>query len=274
MNENQKLKNSGLSVAALVLSIMGCTFIVGIILAIIDLAKKDDTKKHGLSIAAIIISAVWIIIALISGGGDTPKTEVSSLPVKSETSAVSDTDTAQNVVPTVENSEEDSLPTIIEEENISQEVPEKEPVESSGTVGQKNALSSAKSYLDYSAFSYEGLIEQLEYEKFSPEDAAYAADNCGADWNEQAVASAKSYLNYSAFSYKGLIGQLEYDKFTTEQATYGADNCNADWNEQAAASGKTYLDYSSFSRDSLIEQLEYDGFTSEQAIYGVESNGY
>ena len=141
------------------------------------------------------------------------------------------------------------------------------------SVSRANALKSAKSYLDYSSFSYEGLIEQLEYEKYSHEDAVYAADNCGADWNEQALKSAKSYLDYSSFSKVGLIEQLEYEKYTNEQAVYAADNCGADWYEQAVKTAKSYLDFSSFSRDGLIEQLEYEGFTHDQAVYGVEQSG-
>jgi len=58
------------------------------------------------------------------------------------------------------------------------------------------------------AFSYEGLIKQLEYETYSHEDAVYAADNCGAGWNEQAAKSAESYLRVMAFSQDGLIEQL------------------------------------------------------------------
>jgi len=91
------------------------------------------------------------------------------------------------------------------------------------TISQKNALKSAKSYLSFSAFSYNGLIKQLEYEEYSHEDAVYAVDNCGADWNEQAVKSAKSYLSFSSFSKNGLIKQLEYEGFTHEQAVYGAE---------------------------------------------------
>lgn len=91
------------------------------------------------------------------------------------------------------------------------------------TMGQKNALAKAKSYLDYSAFSYKGLIKQLEYEKFSTSDATYAADNCGADWFEQAVKKAKSYLSFTSFSRDGLIEQLEYEGFTHEQAVYGVE---------------------------------------------------
>lgn len=93
---------------------------------------------------------------------------------------------------------------------------------SGGTIGQKNALAKAKSYLSFSAFSYKGLVDQLEYSKFSREEATYAADNCGADWNEQAAKKAQSYLNFSSFSRDGLIEQLEYSGFTHEQAVYGA----------------------------------------------------
>lgn len=89
------------------------------------------------------------------------------------------------------------------------------------TTGQKNALAKAKSYLDFMSFSYQGLIQQLEYEKFSLEDSTYGAKNCGADWNAQAAKKAKSYLEIMSFSRDGLIEQLEYDGFTYEQAAYG-----------------------------------------------------
>jgi hypothetical protein len=82
-------------------------------------------------------------------------------------------------------------------------------------------LKKAKQYLGYTAFSHDGLIGQLEYEGFSTEDATWAADNCGADWNAQAAKKAKQYLDYSAFSHDGLVGQLEYEGFTPEEAEYG-----------------------------------------------------
>ena len=67
------------------------------------------------------------------------------------------------------------------------------------TMGEKNALSNAHLYLNYTAFSYTGLIEQLEYEGYSHEEAVYGADNCGADWNEQAAKCAENYLKYTSF---------------------------------------------------------------------------
>ncbi len=71
------------------------------------------------------------------------------------------------------------------------------------------------------AFSYQGLIEQLLFEQYTEEQAKYGVDHCDADWNEQAEKSAKSYLSHSSFSYKGLVEQLEYEGFTHEQAEHG-----------------------------------------------------
>ena len=91
------------------------------------------------------------------------------------------------------------------------------------TTGEKNALSKAKDYLAFTAFSYSGLIDQLEYEGFTKEEATYGADNCGADWNEQAAKKAADYLDFRSFSRDELIDQLEYEGFTYDQAVYGVE---------------------------------------------------
>ena len=142
------------------------------------------------------------------------------------------------------------------------------------TTGQRNALSKAKQYLSFMAFSHSGLVDQLKYEGYTEEEATYGADNCGADWNAQAAKKARSYIDLMAFSRQGLIDQLEYDGFTQSEATYGADSCGADWNEQAAKKAQSYLDLMNFSRQGLIDQLKYDGFTQAQAEYGVSAAGY
>lgn len=92
---------------------------------------------------------------------------------------------------------------------------------SSLTLGQQNALKSALSYLSFTSFSWSGLVEQLEYEGYTHDEAVYAANTCGADWNEQAAKSAVSYLRYSSYSRSGLIEQLEFEGFTHDQAVYG-----------------------------------------------------
>lgn len=142
------------------------------------------------------------------------------------------------------------------------------------TVGQENALSRAISYLDIMAFSKDGLISQLEFDEYSHEDAIFAVDNCGADWNEQAVLKAKDYLETMPFSYSGLIEQLKYEGFTVSEAMHGANECEADWNEQAVLKAKSYLEIFDYSREELIEQLQYEGFTLNQASYGASENGY
>lgn len=140
--------------------------------------------------------------------------------------------------------------------------------------GKEGALAQAQSYLRSQAFSYKGLIEQLEYHGYSSYEAKYGADNCGADWNAQAVKKAKSYLNSQAFSYNGLIDQLEYEGFSSSEAKYGVKNCGADWNEQAVKKAKSYLkSRSGWTRSELTDQLEYQGFTYSQASYGVENCG-
>ncbi len=89
------------------------------------------------------------------------------------------------------------------------------------TMGEKNAAAKALSYLRYSAFSREGLIDQLEFEGFSHKEAVYGVDQSGADWYDQAAKKAEQYLKYSSFSRSGLIDQLEFEGFTRSQAEYG-----------------------------------------------------
>lgn len=91
------------------------------------------------------------------------------------------------------------------------------------TKGEENALNQAKSYLSLMPFSYDGLIKQLEFEKYSYSEAKYAADNCGADWNEQAAKKAQDYLDLMSFSREGLIDQLKFEGFTQSQAEYGVN---------------------------------------------------
>jgi len=123
--------------------------------------------------------------------------------------------------------EEDPEETVVEEEQPEQPEEEKEepkePEEPSLTLSQQNAIGAAESYLNYTAFSKSGLVEQLEFEGFSKEDATFAVENIKVDWKEQAVKSGENYLDFSSFSRTGLIEQLEFEGFTTEQATYAVD---------------------------------------------------
>lgn len=95
------------------------------------------------------------------------------------------------------------------------------------TPGQDNAIAKAKVYLSMGGFSKQGLVKQLEYEKFSPADATFAVEHLEAsgdvNWNEEAVKKAKVYLGMTGYSLQGLIQQLEYEGFTPSEAQYGAN---------------------------------------------------
>jgi Host cell surface-exposed lipoprotein len=98
---------------------------------------------------------------------------------------------------------------------------------------QRNAVRSAESYLSFTAFSRDGLIDQLSSsagEGYDIADATVAVDSLHVDWETQAVRSAEQYLEMMGFSCKGLIDQLSSsagEQYTKSQATYGAQQAGA-----------------------------------------------
>lgn len=79
-----KNKNSKLGIIALIFSILGCSFIFGIILAIIDLCQKDGRKKT-LSIIALIICGIWTIgITANSNNGDTNNSSNNNVTIEEQ----------------------------------------------------------------------------------------------------------------------------------------------------------------------------------------------
>jgi hypothetical protein len=156
-------------------------------------------------VAALLATTVIGITA--AGCAETPEaSSASDEPVAVETDAPAEEETAE------EKPEKAEEPVAEEAE----EAPEY-------TTAQENAIASAENYLDFSAFSRKGLIEQLKFEGYSIKDATYAVDAVSPNWNEQAAKAAKDYLDYSSFSRSGLIDQLEFEGYTTKQATYGVN---------------------------------------------------
>lgn len=72
-----KPKASNLGIASLVLSIIGCTYIIGAILAIIDVCKKDGHKKTP-AYVAIAISIFWLLISVLGMSSTTDSTDTVS----------------------------------------------------------------------------------------------------------------------------------------------------------------------------------------------------
>lgn len=166
-----------------------------------------------------VVSAVFGLFLLIGVFTDSPETTSNTQAKQQQVTLAPQTQV------TVETTQEIAKTTATTAPTQAKQVakPTTPPV-TSETVSQKNAIKKAKSYLDYSGFSRDGLVDQLEYEQFSHEDAVYGADNAGGNWMEEAAQKAQSYMEYSAFSRGSLIEQLKYEKFTQEQAEYGANS--------------------------------------------------
>lgn len=159
---------------------------------------------------ALIILGLFILIGIFTGDPDETEEPVA-------------VESAEATEAVVEEAEPEPAPEPEPEpapEPEPEPAPEPEP-EPELTRAQENALGSARSYLEYAAFSRSGLIGQLEFEEYSTEDATFAVDALDVDWNEQAAKSAESYLDYSSFSRSGLVTQLEFEGFSQEQAEYG-----------------------------------------------------
>jgi len=177
--------------------------------------------------------------------------------------------------------------------------------------GSVEALKKAKELLKKDFYSYEDLKQKLikEY-KYTNNQAKYAVDNCGANWNKQAIGFAKYWLK--KIKAKNLLGKevllYSYNSiekymtvthdFTKKQATYALKNINIDWNKQALAAAKYALKVN-FHSAEFGEDYQYDytaneyvlvkhyfsyailkkclvnefGFTDKQAKYGVDNCG-
>ena len=226
-------------------------------------------RKKRVMIPGVFLAFVLAIAATTGGDGDdiatpAPVATVSETPTIEAAEAVEETVAEEARAAGLE-TEADPAPPAPE--------PEPEPEAPSLTTAQQQAVRSAKDYLDFTAFSRSGLVEQLEFEDFSTADATFAVDNIDVDWTAQAVRSAEEYLDFTAFSRSGLVEQLEFEGFSNADATHAVDNVDVDWMEQAALSAESYLDMTAFSRSGLIEQLQFEGFTREQAEHGAGAVG-
>ena len=158
--------------------ILSFIVIATVIAAVVGYFYRYSERKEETLIPLIIALIVISGIALLFMGGGSNDTTAITTPVNTPYPTTTPTITS---APTTSSSTE--------------------------TVSQINAVKKAKSYLSHSTFSRDGLISQLEYEKFPHVDAVYGVDNSGANWEEQAVKKAKSYLSHTAFSRDRLISQ-------------------------------------------------------------------
>lgn len=199
----------------------------------VDLSKTEESEKMSYNpnpedhqpfwkristpmLVLIIVGGVVVLVCL----GCTGISLVSAMGQSvsnTSTPQVSDSDT-----PTAEPTPSPTLSPTLQSSPTPSPTPE--PSEPELTLSQEQAIGSAQDYLDFTGFSRSGLIDQLEFEGFSTEDATFAVDYLDVDWMDQAVISAQSYMdNVGGFSRSSLISQLEFEGFTKEQAEHGAD---------------------------------------------------
>ena len=116
--QSQNQKNSGLSIAALILSLFGLTCIFGIIAAIVDLinGKKGDGKKHTLSYIAIVLGIISLIVVPVTMGmlNGSSGSESNETVVEETADATADTQEMNS-----DNKEESEADTIKAEGNAS-----------------------------------------------------------------------------------------------------------------------------------------------------------
>lgn len=88
----------------------------------------------------------------------------------------------------------------------------------------QNCYDQAMSYLDFMAFSRNGLIHQLQHDGYTDNAISNALDlleKYYVSWDTEAVKKAQEYMETFSFSQQRLYEQLIHDGFTEEQANYG-----------------------------------------------------
>ena len=111
------------------------------------------------------------------------------------------------------------LKTLYDENNGNEVIPT-EPTKTR----KEEALQKIKLDVEAFGFSYAQAVRGLEEDGFTNEEATYAGDNCGVDWNEQAVRTAKLWRKWEPnWTYEKMYEHLKLEEFTDEQAEYGAN---------------------------------------------------
>lgn len=119
----KKKKHSALSTWSAILALFGCTTPIAVIFAIVDLCKNEKEKKHGGSIFALIMAALFIFVISITPA-DTEKEE---LKEKTEVQTEVQSDNYS------ENTEENSSEQVLEEESSAE-------YEKTGSISEKEIL--------------------------------------------------------------------------------------------------------------------------------------
>ena len=89
-------KDSVLSILAIIFSLFGCLFFVGLIIAIIDLCINDKKTRHIGSWVALVFSIIWIIIGIGNMSSNDTSTENNN--TTTQQTVIVDNSESQNIV--------------------------------------------------------------------------------------------------------------------------------------------------------------------------------
>lgn len=216
-----------LGIVSLVASLLFLPAILGMVFGFVGVNRAGRTNPpvgKGKAITGIVLSAVGLLLGIGLVNLIGTASDDAGAPAQD---AVVQEDPARDVDESADDdgadaADGDQKKDAEKADESAKEKPAKEAPEE--TVSQENARESAENYLQFTAFSKTGLVDQLEFEGFSSADAEYAVEHIEVDWMRQAEKSAEDYMEFSAFSRSGLIDQLTFEGFTPEQAAHGADS--------------------------------------------------
>ncbi|GAB3132742.1 Ltp family lipoprotein [Marisediminicola antarctica] len=138
------------------------------------MAMVRSTNYKGKALAGLIMGAVALFLSIIVStaavGSPTADDASSNEPIAAEEQVeLSEEDAAAAEAEAAAQAEEDAAAAA---EKAAEEA-------ARGTVAQQNAKGSAESHLDYSSFSRSGLVDQLIFEGFTPDEANYGVSQTG-----------------------------------------------------------------------------------------------
>lgn len=107
-------------------------------------------------------------------------------------------------------------------------------VEIFGIDWNEMARGTAEFYTYYMPFSYQGMIDHLEYMGFTHEQAVYGTDQLEVDWDENVSEYIEKYYMYESFAYDELVTALEEAGFTHDQAVNGIKDYEEEKESQRA----------------------------------------
>lgn len=112
-----------------------------------------------------------------------------------------------------------------ENEEVKEEVKDELVVVEADDVktGHKNAYNTAKKRVDNDAMSRSAVYKDLINNGYSDEEALYAVDECGIDWNDSCYRYGKFRLKYNNFSKKQLETDLQGKGFEQSEIEYALD---------------------------------------------------